>query len=189
MDPKTQIQNPNQPVINQSESVSQTTVTNQSTVPVVGIDQPASIQATPAQTSTRGVNPVDPENSNTVLPKSVHRAGVWTLVLGILLTAVGALLGLFVNYSFLFNVILGLILMYEGYKLIKTHNAKVALTALKIVSITVIVDVIASLLTGGAVGIFTLIVIIFVLKANIDLNKAGLTTSRALITAKPKFIK
>jgi|GEM_PF-4031427 len=127
-------------------------------------------------------------SADSKLPKSVRTTGLVSIILGAILLPVALLLAWLIDMSALINLVFVVVYLVFGIRLRgKDISVAQALLGLKILMITIIINMIAGLLSGGSgVGFLPLLVLIFSTKAFNQLFEAGLTTSKVPLTAKAK---
>lgn len=142
-----------------------------------------------ASTFSSDAQPIQqPTASSVSLPKSVHTTGLVAIILGSVLLVIAILLAWFIDITAIFNGIFSVLYITFGTMLYsKNIKIKPAITGLKIIMLTIAINLIAGLLSGGSgIGVLPLLVLFFSTKAFKEMFEAGLTTSKAPLAAKAK---
>jgi hypothetical protein len=119
--------------------------------------------------------------------KNIRTAAISGIVLGVLMIAVGIGLAIFYDVAAVLNAIFGIVYIVCGVKLKSAkNNMAQILTSLKVIIVTLLVNFMASLLSGSGAGFLTLLMAYFAISPYKPLFEAGLITSQAPLRAKPK---
>jgi hypothetical protein len=118
--------------------------------------------------------------------KKIKATSTTAIILGVLMILIGIVIAILLDVTGALNCIFGVLYLVFGIKL-RSSNASVAtiVTAFRVLSFTVAINIIVSLLSGNGAGVLPILVLYFASVATKHMFEAGLITTKVMFTTKP----